>query len=589
MSTEVHSQIQGKAPLDVAIIGGGVSGAYTAYRLSRPDLYHNRRFRERLSTGEKAMPSLGLFELQNRSGGRLWSHRFPDSHMLAEIGGQGFSELQANVFGLCNTELGLTSEACNSYNRKLFSYLRRTRIFDSSSEPLESVSSRTTRPATLPYFLTSQENHRALETLILNALIQRLPDSVKTLITDFHEALYTKRVSESYVLRKTLSQVLRETTIHCIEGDSHEKPLYQCGMWNILSDALSAEAYQFATNSSYSLSIHRNMNLYDALMYQLILSSYYIHNPTPWYELKDGYQALPSALLENFQACGGAVFNNKELVDVHPIVEKGEQLIQLTFMGPEKDYEQVTARQVVLALPQQALLSLAKSSSLLNTAPVLSALEAVVPVPASKFFLVYDEPWWNTSPALKTMKGPSEQDIAGFVTTDLPLRVSYYNNNGQEGKYLLLASICDDMMPSFWQGYVDDRNLIGSSQSLNTASNSPARFVVPREMIAAAQKQLKEVHGLAHIPDPTDSVFFNWSCKPFGGGWHQWKPYHCSWEVMRRVRRPVPDVDVYVCGEAFSALQGWVEGALNSAEMVLEDYLGLSHPDWVDSEYDMGP
>ena len=55
------------------------------------------------------------------------------------------------------------------------------------------------------------------------------------------------------------------------------------------------------------------------------------------------------------------------------------------------------------------------------------------------------------------------------------------------------------------------------------------------------------------------------------------------------MRHPVPDVDVHVCGEAFSASQGWVEGAINTAERVLETQFGLRRPTWVSAGYSFGP
>jgi hypothetical protein len=50
--------------------------------------------------------------------------------------------------------------------------------------------------------------------------------------------------------------------------------------------------------------------------------------------------------------------------------------------------------------------------------------------------------------------------------------------------------------------------------------------------------------------------------------------------------QPFVDADLFTCGEAFSGEQGWIEGALKSAERVLEK-LNLTPPEWVDSsEYD---
>jgi hypothetical protein len=38
---------------------------------------------------------------------------------------------------------------------------------------------------------------------------------------------------------------------------------------------------------------------------------------------------------------------------------------------------------------------------------------------------------------------------------------------------------------------------------------------------------------------------------------------------------------VHICGEAYSAYQGWVEGALTSAEVMLQQAFGLDAPDWL--------
>ena len=44
----------------------------------------------------------------------------------------------------------------------------------------------------------------------------------------------------------------------------------------------------------------------------------------------------------------------------------------------------------------------------------------------------------------------------------------------------------------------------------------------------------------------------------------------------------------YVCGEAYSANQGWVEGAVNTAERVLETHFGVRRPSWVSPGYGFG-
>ena len=81
----------------------------------------------------------------------------------------------------------------------------------------------------------------------------------------------------------------------------------------------------------------------------------------------------------------------------------------------------------------------------------------------------------------------------------------------------------------------------------------------------------------------------DWSADPYGGGWHFWLPRVKVWETIARVRQPIPRVPVYICGEAYANQQGWVEGALTSAEHVLEDHFGLRRPSWLPADYYIGP
>ena len=95
------------------------------------------------------------------------------------------------------------------------------------------------------------------------------------------------------------------------------------------------------------------------------------------------------------------------------------------------------------------------------------------------------------------------------------------------------------------------------------------------------------MHGVV-VPPPIDSLFHDWNEDPYGGGWHYWNPFVKSWEVMPRVCRPSARHPLFVCGESFSLEQGWVEGALNTAEHVLETYFQLGRPGWLPADYSIG-
>ena len=47
------------------------------------------------------------------------------------------------------------------------------------------------------------------------------------------------------------------------------------------------------------------------------------------------------------------------------------------------------------------------------------------------------------------------------------------------------------------------------------------------------------------------------------------------------MRKPVLQQDIYIVGEAYSYGQGWVEGALDTAESTLQDFFGLKPPSWL--------
>jgi hypothetical protein len=73
----------------------------------------------------------------------------------------------------------------------------------------------------------------------------------------------------------------------------------------------------------------------------------------------------------------------------------------------------------------------------------------------------------------------------------------------------------------------------------------------------------------------------DWTDDPFGGGVHLWNSGHKSWEVLDRMTQPVADFPCYVCGEAYSTNQTWAEGALQTAECILQKRFRLAAPGWV--------
>jgi hypothetical protein len=76
------------------------------------------------------------------------------------------------------------------------------------------------------------------------------------------------------------------------------------------------------------------------------------------------------------------------------------------------------------------------------------------------------------------------------------------------------------------------------------------------------------------VPRPVLTSFRLWSGEQqFGYAYHQWARFADDRKVMKYLASPVKNV--YVCNEAFSDDQGWVNGSLRSANLVLQGYFGL--------------
>lgn len=109
-------------------------------------------------------------------------------------------------------------------------------------------------------------------------------------------------------------------------------------------------------------------------------------------------------------------------------------------------------------------------------------------------------------------------------------------------------------------------------------------YVPSAAIVNELQRQLQEIHALKYIPYPYDAAYRDWGADPFGGAYNLWKIHAKSWEIIPKIIQPVADVPVYICGEAYCNNQGWVDGALQNVELMLQNHFDLHSPDWLLSE-----
>lgn len=483
-------------PLGLAVIGGGMAGAYVAFRIAlrRPDW------------------TIGLFERSERVGGRLLSVPMPGvDRVRAELGGMRYRTSQPVVSGLVE-ELGLETRPFLTLHDDNRFFLRGARWRAGEPEDAASV-----------YRLEGSERGISPGEVMLLAF-DRIVPGANTLTDD--EWVTVKR---EYAFRG--------------------RPLRDWSLREALAAVLSEEGHRYVVDGFGYATGLADRNAADAIPWVLIETRPESENRT----LVEGMERLPRELAARFTAAGGRVHLGHDLMGF----DDEEGMCRLRFDGRPD----VLARRVVLAVPRRALERICGRTPLLDRPELRTQIASVTAHPAAKLFLAYDRPWWR------------DAGIRGMRTvTDLLLSKTYYFDpkDGPEpgSPAILLASYTDGPSRDAWCALLD-RPVLPPDPGPFDAEGRWERYAASGQQVAEAQRHLRTLHEADGVPDPVASAFMDWGADPFGGAWHVWDPGARSWEIMARILRPLPEREVYVCGEAYSWSQGWVEGALETAERVV--------------------
>lgn len=524
--------------IDIAIVGAGISGIYSAWRLKQAD--PQRR--------------IVVFEGSGYIGGRLLSVRPPDiEDMVAELGGMRILpavQLRiARLIDALNRELPADQEI---------------KLYDVSVDEPQNIaylrgvymrmSDFTSQPDKVPYHLSFLERGEMSGSIILSAIEQIVPGITRPGVNSH--------------MRRQMAQ----------EASFAGLPLYKQGFWNVLLRVISGEAYQLGLDAGGYDSTMTNWNAADAIPWYL--SDFGI-NPK-YCGFRNGFQQVPKSLAKLFIEAGGEIRLNTP-VDGFNWAAGGA--IELHMNG-----KTISAQSLILATPRRSLDLLAPASPPLGE--IRDLIGSVTPRPLFKLFTTYSSPWWRSA-GYTTADGKFTPIEAGRTVTDLPIRQTYYwlKDDGRpaaEGPSMLMASYDDGANIGFWDGlrpqrrqaWQTDREVAQPDDPfLGDADQDPEsewnQYKASRRMVDEVARQLAVVHGLAYTPDVRNAAFRDWGDDPFGGGWNSWNIGVKSWEVKQQIIKPFDDHPLYICGEAYSDSQGWVEGALQTADMMLEKF-GIS-------------
>lgn len=523
----------GKSEIDVAIVGGGISGVYCAWRLKQahPDA------------------RIVVYEASDHVGGRLLSVRPPDiPNMVAELGGMRIlpktQPLIAALIAELNDQLP-GKDKIETYDFPVdepqnIAYLRGVHL---------RLADFTARPDKVPYQLSFLERGSSAGAIILNAIQQIVPG-----------------ITDDGVTEEDRREMARNATFA-------GRPLWEQGFWNVLMRVISGEAYLLGLDAGGYNTTLSNWNASDAIPW--FLSDFGID---PDYKgFKNGFQQVPKTVARLFEKSGGTIQLNATLEGFEWKDGQFELIVN-----------KATARagKLILAMPRRSLDLLAPASPLLRGDAVQALVRSVTPRPLFKLFTTYSDPWWRAA----GHSGPDGKFVpveSGRTVTDLPVRQTYYwpTDQGEpatKGPSMLMASYDDGTNIGFWDGLRPRR---GEAWQKGREVSKPAepfvgeggrrrrtpwhRYEASAPMVAEIARQLVMIHGLEFSPRVRNAAFRDWGDDPFGGGWNSWNIGVESWKVKTAITEPIAGCPLYICGEAYSDAQGWVEGALQTADMVL--------------------
>jgi monoamine oxidase len=502
--------------LDVAIVGGGVSGLYSAWRLRSADHAKGKPFR------------LTVFEGSNRIGGRLLSltpKGMPQTR--CEMGGMRYMSRHRLVAALVD-HFHLRTEDMPVAEDNNIAYLRGQQLRLSDLNSADKI----------PYQLRSAESYLLVKNLLMVALTQIVPNCEQLAGKDF----------------AALQQEMQSAEFDNVY-------LYKQGFWNVLARILSPDAYAFVRDSCGYDCLVSNWNAADAIAF--ILADF--GTDVKYSRFPDGFDQLPKRLAKELQDAGGRIELGACLKGFD--IENGT--VALTFTDGRK----VLARKLVLAMPRRSLELLDANGPVLSmeNQTVRRLIESVEPIPLFKIFVCYSYPWWK-----------SVNVEVGRSVTDLPIRQCYYwgvepKDDHTDGNSALLASYDDDLSVSFWAGLRQQQSQqVVWPPKKGWNEECWENYEAPEHMLAEIHRQLVQMHGVGYAPQPYTAAYRDWAEDPYGGGVNFWQIHAKSWEVIPAIVNPVPGLPVYICGEAYSHEQGWVEGALQTAELMLTQHFDLN-------------
>lgn len=236
---------------------------------------------------------------------------------------------------------------------------------------------------------------------------------------------------------------------------------------------------------------------------------------------REGLSAIIHGMREEFEALGGKILMNTEVIDVVDTKNNrnGKSAIVIT-----KDGKELFADAVVLALHRDAVAALPSWRS-------LDVLKKTVMRPLLRMYAVFP----------KNANGKMWFDGVPKTITDAPIRFIIPVNYE---KGIIMISYTDARDAQKW---IEIENKKGRQEVMHAVMDGVRRLFRERQ-----------------VPDPIEFKTYPWT-----NGCTYWLPGNYDVVETSRNAHTVGE-RVFMCGESWSLRQAWIEGALEHAEELMK-------------------
>ncbi|MEA2897890.1 MAG: hypothetical protein QOJ84_3505 [Bradyrhizobium sp.] len=513
-----------KDTYDVAIVGAGMAGLYCAWRILR----HCKEIRK---------PSIVILERLERVGGRLKtaSLRFGSHDVVIEEGGMRFLNTHRHLNKILE-ELGLIQKKVKfgMGDDNNFYYIRGRRF--------------TRQEAKDSNHEIWQEIYSLLPNEVGKSPFKIVEEAVRSIIQQQADPDDWKLESPFVWARFRQMQ-------YPAQGGW---PIYKWGFRALLEHlGLSNECVQMLMDTGGFTVPYEDIGGAGSGLH--LIASF--PEEPDFYTLIDGYDELPRRLHEVITKLGA---ETRLGCTVRKLRRDDKALLELETDG--KHANVVHASKVILALPAVPMSSLLREGhGIQNVKTAIRHLKQVVHMPLTKINLYFEENWWEDKFKIKN----------GGCFTDIPLAQVYFfqlETEQTDRKFTAITIYSDGRRANYWrqlQELGDDYGYHGRSE-LDVGGD----VVRCKEIVVEhALKQLRSMFSPAVISAPLFATISMWGAGDMGEGDHQWA-IGADDEKIRNTLVKIDD-GVFLCGEAISDNQDWVEGALRSAEHLVQANFGL--------------